>query len=924
MIRSILRFKTLIFLCFISISTKYSYASHIAGGEIIYTCIDTNQYQFNLNLYWDCTGGFDPGPSQTLNLTSSCGATLSLTVNQTASTDVTPTCVGVSSNCSPGGTFPGMRSAIYTGIITLSSCNTWTISYSSCCRNSAIDNVSGSNMYIEAKLNSTTAPNNNSPYFTAQPIPYICVNQTLNYNYGVIETDGDSLYYSIISALDGPGVPSTYYSGYSGTSPFPGITINPATGMLSFTPTSIGNYVVVVLVQEYNSNGDLVGSVMRDIQFLVQNCTNVIPDLSGGIITNFTGSAVQTSGSSIEICPGQNFSFDLIFTDADVSDSLSFQSDIATILPGATITTSGINPLSLNVTWSSTSSAGSGRFVFVINIRDDACPTYGEQSFAYIVNVEARTTAGADQTICLGQQAMLNASGGSSFIWSVLSGPAIIPGSNFSCTNCSNPVASPNSTTVYEVVSNLGAGCANKDTITISVVPDFTFDLQQSGSSVCINNPVQLNVINLTPSALGYTYQWIPSAYLNDSLIENPVATIFPAGNHNYEVTVTSPGGCKKSDSLSILVLPAYSPDPYVSASDTSVCAGTTIQLSANIWNSIPAVCGISSTGCPIGSSILVGTNNGANTSTSWPAPYGNWYTSQKHQMLFLATELNAAGIFGGKIDQIAMQITAISGITLYHQYTIKIGCTNLTALGTSWSGGLYQVFGPANVNIVVGWNTHVFDNAFDWDGISNVIVEVCSTEGPPYSNYTTNSVTPYTTTAFTSCIYSYTDAFDMCPDLTNWITPSYNRPIMRFHYCTAGTDTSSYIYSWSPGTGITDPNSQFTNAIVGGGTVYTVVVTDTVTGCSGSDSLQIDLCLSTPESEDHEISVYPTPSTDLIKVNNVYGTSLRYSLYDITGKQLVESKESGKALIEIDISPFEKGIYILRVNDKTYKIIKQ
>ena len=215
-----------------------SKASHVAGGEITYTCLGSNQYQVNLNLFIDCAG-FNPGSSQTIDFTSSCGGSASLTVNVSAATtnglEISQLCPAqISMSTCNGGTLPGMWLFSYTGVVTLSpACDTWTMSWNACCRNTAITNISSasSNYYIQATLNSATAPCNSSPSFTAQPIPYVCSGQPVNYSYGVVETDGDSLYYSLTPALDGAGIPSTYNSGYSGTSPIPGITINPNTGL---------------------------------------------------------------------------------------------------------------------------------------------------------------------------------------------------------------------------------------------------------------------------------------------------------------------------------------------------------------------------------------------------------------------------------------------------------------------------------------------------------------------------------------------------------------------------------------------------------------------------------------------------------------------------------------------------------------------
>ena len=64
-------------------------------------------------------------------------------------------------------------------------------------------------------------------------------------------------------------------------------------------------------------------------------------------------------------------------------------------------------------------------------------------------------------------------------------------GTNFSCNNCSNPIANPTISTTYKVESNLSGGCTNIDTITISVAPDFNYSLTQSGNNTCLNSNIQ-------------------------------------------------------------------------------------------------------------------------------------------------------------------------------------------------------------------------------------------------------------------------------------------------------------------------------------------------------------------------------------------------------------------------------------------------
>ncbi len=844
----------------------FSKASHIAGGDLTYVCLGSNQYQINLNLFVDCLG-FDPGASQTINFTSTCGGTATLTVNGTnpGGTEISQLCpTQINNSTCNGGTLPGMWVFHYTGIVTLAPpCDTWTMSWSICCRNGAIVNLNtpaSVGSYIQATLNSATASCNSSPSFNAQPIPYVCINQLINYSYGVVETDGDSLYFSFINAMDAGATMLTYAPGYSATSPIPGITLNPNTGLLSFTPTTLGNFVVVIMVQEYNSAGNLIGTTMRDIQFIVQNCSNIVPDAGAGAITGLTGTAVQTGPFTIEMCEGSNFTFNATYTDVDAADILTITSTLASALPGATITTSGTNPLVATITWTAPGGSAGTNTTFSVTVNDGACPVQGQQTFVYDINVNPRTLGGPDRVLCGNQTATLNGTGGSTFTWTVLSGPPIVVGTNFSCNPCANPIASPVSTTVYQVESDLSGTCVNRDTITVTIVPDYSFNVTQSSSTTCLQQPIQLNV---TPTPTGaYTYSWSPGTFLNNTNIANPIATITNPGTYTYTITVTSPQGCIKTDVVTISATANYPPNSIAFTSDTSVCSGEIVNLGVTFGSSVPAICGTTPVMCSGGTVTQVGNGTTVNTTTTYPAPYGNWWSSVKHQFLFRASELTAAGISGGKIDRLDFNVSAINGISTYHQYTINMGCTSLNSLTTAWVNGLQNVYTPKTFNVATGWNQHPFDNAFLWDGLSNIVVEICFNEMPPSPNYTQNCVSPFTTTTFNSSLYSISDATSQCPSTTPGTTLT-QRPNVRFRHCGAAPDSSNYVYSWTPSGGVSNPNNQFTNATVNTPTTYTVVVTDNSSGCLDSAVITVNATSPTvsfsasPTSGFHPLNVY-------------------------------------------------------------------
>ncbi|HEX8515079.1 MAG TPA: gliding motility-associated C-terminal domain-containing protein [Bacteroidia bacterium] len=993
-------------------------ASHIAGGDLSYVCLGNNQYQINLNLFVDCLG-FDPGATQTITFTSTCGQTMTTTVNvlNPGGTEISQLCpTQLNNSTCNGGSLPGMWVFNFTGTVTLAPpCDTWTAQWNVCCRNNAVLNLvnaSSFGSYIEATINSVTAPCNNSPSFTSQPIPYVCQGQAVNYSYGVVETDGDSLYYSLVNALDydfgtGTSTNLAYNPGYSASSPIPGITIDPLTGMLTFTPTTLGNFVVVVLVEEFDAAGNLIGTVMRDIQFIVQNCSNIVPDAGAGAITGMTGTAVQTGPFSIELCEGSNFTFNATFTDVNSADSLFIISNLASVLPGSVITTSGSNPLVATISWTAPGGTANTNTTFSITVNDGACPVPGQQTFVYDIQVQPRTLGGIDQIICGPQSATFAATGGSIFNWAVISGDPIVIGTNFSCNPCDNPVATPSVTTVYEVTSDLSGTCVNKDTVTVTVVPDFSFTTTQSTASLCLDQSVQFNVsgspagtydfywtpstdldddsianptatintagtftyyVNITspfgcqkkdtvtalvqpairtiansdtvlcgnqsanlsatggttfnwtvlsgpPIVVGtnfscnpcanpvatptdtttyivtsdltgtcinidtvtvfvtpdytftttqstatsclanpiqlntvvnptgtYGYSWSPATYLSSTTIPNPVATITTPGTYNYYVAITNSVGCVKLDTTIITIIPSYPPDPTLSYT-SAACLGDSIQLHANFGAAVPAVCGVSPVGCSGAVAGTVGAGNGSNTTTTYPAPYGNWYTSVRQQYLYTAAELNAAGITGGKIEQIDFNVVSINGISTYHNFSIGMTCTNLTSFpssATDFEPGIMTVFPAATYNVTTGWNAHPFTGSFEWDGISNVIVQVCFSELNPGSNYTNNCITTNDATTYVSTIYSLSDSDEQCSTLNPFPQTAMAHPQIRFHHCGGTADTANFTYLWSPNPLIASPTSQSTGAFVPGDTTYTLVVTDNMSGCADTSTISV------------------------------------------------------------------------------------
>lgn len=63
---------------------------------------------------------------------------------------------------------------------------------------------------------------------------------------------------------------------------------------------------------------------------------------------------------------------------------------------------------------------------------------------------------------------------------------------------------------------------------------------------------------------------------------------------------------------------------------------------------------------------IAIDTGHVQNSPTDYPAPYGNWYWAAKHQMLFRASELTAAGLTAGPITSLAFDVVWTDPNTTY------------------------------------------------------------------------------------------------------------------------------------------------------------------------------------------------------------------------------------------------------------------
>ncbi|MCB0769714.1 MAG: hypothetical protein KDC00_04835 [Flavobacteriales bacterium] len=375
-------------------------AEHLPGGTITTRCVGGNFHEITLKLFRECSGS--PMIPQDLSFSNDCGVNFQQTAMQPVSVEeVSPLCPEElpNSRCN-GGTLLGFELYTYRTTIFLSPCSLWRISWRICCRNQSL-NVSGTpGLYLETTLYNLDSRCNDAPEFVDDTVPMVCVGQPVSYDGSATESDGNTLRYRLIDARFGAPTPTPvqYNPPFSGAVPFTGMAIDSLTGRIAFLPTVIGNIVAVIEVREFDSMGNWQSTVMKDFLFIVNACANDVPSVDGGPFMEATGVATITGDHTLRVCDEGPFCAQMTFVESDPEQTLSIASNIAEVLPGTTLETTGTDPVTVQLCGNS-EGVSNGSYQFSVSASDGACPVQGVQHYLYTIVIGAFPDAGLDTTI---------------------------------------------------------------------------------------------------------------------------------------------------------------------------------------------------------------------------------------------------------------------------------------------------------------------------------------------------------------------------------------------------------------------------------------------------------------------------------------------------------------------------------------------
>lgn len=383
----------LCFACFLS-----SRADIVTGGEITYHYLGHDSVELTATLYHGCQG--IALSSIQIGIKPSCSSTFYVTLTNSTTQDVTPVCKYGCSACTPGGCKTnafGFNKYIFRAVVDLSS-------YKNCCdftffcyapdqRSYTATGGDGEYRYIESHMNRCLTGYHSSPVFDYDPVIMACENTCVSRLQSATDYNGDSLSYSLVTPLQSPGTSITYNAGYSATSPMDvattgtcsGFYLDAVTGQLSFKGIKPNYYAMAFRVDIWHkdSSGKYVktGNLLRDADLFVQDCSSDTSypksTLPSSISSSLSGINGVSGAVSASVCAGTALSFYVGGLSGNVIDSIRVLPRDSVLLKYLTYAVSGKGNKTVRVNFSINPPAKMARrsaYFFDLVLKTQRCP----------------------------------------------------------------------------------------------------------------------------------------------------------------------------------------------------------------------------------------------------------------------------------------------------------------------------------------------------------------------------------------------------------------------------------------------------------------------------------------------------------------------------------------------------------------------
>lgn len=626
------------------------------------------------------------------------------------------------------------------------------------------------------------------------------------------------------------------------------------------------------------------------------------------------------------VCFGSSTTLSL--TGASSGVGISYQWAASTSSAGPFTTTLG------NLLTQNTGTMGTTMYYVVTT----SCSTSGSTAttpvFTLNVNPLANITVTAtSNNYCGGPNGpTLTASGAANYTWS--------PAASLSSSTGVNVVATPTSNTTYTIVGTTSAGCSGPQaSVAISVVPNVSVvSLSSSSTLVCSGSSV----------ALSSTVTNSPLSYCTPSMTSG-------SGSGDYINSFTL--NTLNNSASGPIPTPFYTLYPQ-SLHTTTLVAGNTYTLSVQsgsysgtfnfgIFIDFNQNGNLSDAGEKIAQ--LNGTGAFSVMTTTFVVPTGatNGDTRLRVREWFANNNIDPCntGGFGETEDYI---VTITGGVNPTNTYTwspaanlsspnsATTNANNITA-STIYTLNVNNQFGcPGQGTVLVSVNpgpTITANSASVCAGATAVITASGATSYTWSNGPTTNSisVSPSVTTVYTVTGTDGTCTANQTATVTVNALPGVSLTAAQNTACVNGAtiqltgSPSGGVYTGSNVTG-----SSFNPASTG---TFTPVYTYTDSnGCSNSatTTIVVSTCAGLYEfAAAGSIAVMPNPNNGLFVVKSSNAFAEQIQVMDLTGKIIYTGRFNADGEINVDMTGFSKGMYMLKVisknnKEETFRIIRQ
>ena len=420
------------------------------------------------------------------------------------------------------------------------------------------------------------------------------------------------------------------------------------------------------------------------------------------------------------------------------------------------------------------------------------------------VNPQPVATTGPAVSTCSGVPVSLGTApvAGFTYSWS--------PATGLSDPTVANPTATLTNSTgtsitqAYTLTVSGAGGCSATSTVAITVSPA---PVITPGANVafCTGGAGQLGASALA----GYTYSWSPTTGLSSATAANPTVTLTNTTGapitQIYTLSVTGPGGCPATATVSVTVNPLPVAAPGAA---TAICSGVPAQLGA------AAVTGLGYSWSPnTGLSSTTAANPTVTLTNTTGAPITQTYTLTVTN----ATNCVSTGTVAVTVNPLP---TAVPGAAI-----------------AFCSGGTGQLGAAPVAGLSYGWSPAI---GLSNPTIANPTVTLTNTTG----TVSTQTYTLTATNAATGCASTGTVAVTVNPAAV--AVAGANVSFCAGDAGQLGAPAiAGYIYSWTPTTGLSsavaaNPTVTLTNTTGAPVTqTYTLTVTN-ATGCVTTAAVEV------------------------------------------------------------------------------------